>query len=195
MLGVPLSAQAILSFSATLVSMSFIGHIGKHELSAAVLGTSLFNVTGLSILIGLCSAMETLSGQVTRMTPAAGASMSVRLFGCSSVYLSHIRSVSNAHQFDVLVQNFGAKNYGSLGIILQRALLVTAAASILIIAFWTNMSKLLILLGTQPPLQLAKFLICTDEWPYFKDCSHLANCSMQDKMLPSVSWQPGTFRC
>lgn len=63
-LGVPLSAQAILSFSATLVSMSFIGHIGKHELSAAVLGTSLFNVTGLSILIGLCSAMETLSGQV-----------------------------------------------------------------------------------------------------------------------------------
>ena len=60
----PLSAQAILSFSATLVSMSFIGHIGKHELSAAVLGTSLFNVTGLSILIGLCSAMETLSGQV-----------------------------------------------------------------------------------------------------------------------------------
>lgn len=105
-LGVPLSAQAILSFSATLVSMSFIGHIGKHELSAAVLGTSLFNVTGLSILIGLCSAMETLSGQ-----------------------------------------SFGAKNYSSLGIILQRALLVTAAASVLIIAFWTNMGKLLILLG------------------------------------------------
>ena len=63
-LGVPLSAQAILSFSSTLVSMAFIGHIGKHELSAAVLGTSLFNVTGLSILIGLCSAMETLCGQV-----------------------------------------------------------------------------------------------------------------------------------
>lgn len=44
--------------------MAFVGHIGKHELSAAVLGTSLFNVTGLSILIGLCSAMETLCGQV-----------------------------------------------------------------------------------------------------------------------------------
>ncbi len=44
--------------------MAFIGHLGKHELSAAVLGTSLFNVTGLSILIGLCSAMETLCGQV-----------------------------------------------------------------------------------------------------------------------------------
>lgn len=63
-LGVPLSAQAILSFSSTLVSMAFIGHLGKHDLSAAVLGTSLFNVTGLSILIGLCSAMETLCGQV-----------------------------------------------------------------------------------------------------------------------------------
>ena len=44
--------------------MAFVGHLGKHELSAAVLGTSLFNVTGLSILIGLCSAMETLCGQV-----------------------------------------------------------------------------------------------------------------------------------
>ena len=64
LLGVPLSAQAILSFSSTLVSMAFVGHLGKHELSAAVIGTSLFNVTGLSILIGLCSAMETLCGQV-----------------------------------------------------------------------------------------------------------------------------------
>lgn len=45
------------------------------------------------------------------------------------------------------VQSFGAKNYSVLGIILQRALLVTAAASVLIIAFWTQMGKLLILLG------------------------------------------------
>ncbi|DBA65942.1 TPA: hypothetical protein ACH3X2_002966 [Trebouxia sp. C0005] len=106
LLGVPLSAQAILSFSSTLVSMAFIGHLGKHELSAAVLGTSLFNVTGLSILIGLCSAMETLCGQ-----------------------------------------SFGAKNYSNLGIILQRALLVTAAACILVVSFWTQMTQLLVLLG------------------------------------------------
>ena len=45
------------------------------------------------------------------------------------------------------MQSFGAKNYSSLGIILQRALLVTAAASILVIALWTQMGKLLILLG------------------------------------------------
>ena len=45
------------------------------------------------------------------------------------------------------MQSFGAKNYSVLGIILQRALLVTAAASVLIIAFWTQMGKLLILLG------------------------------------------------
>ncbi|DBA93746.1 hypothetical protein WJX82_004690 [Trebouxia sp. C0006] len=106
LLGVPLSAQAILSFSSTLVSMAFIGHLGKHELSAAVLGTSLFNVTGLSILIGLCSAMETLCGQ-----------------------------------------SFGAKNYSNLGIILQRALLVTAAACVLVVSFWTQMTKLLVFLG------------------------------------------------
>lgn len=112
-LGVPLSAQAILSFSSTLVSMAFIGHIGKHELSAAVLGTSLFNVTGLSILIGLCSAMETLCGQ-----------------------------------------SFGAKNYSNLGIILQRALLVTAAACVLIITFWTQLDKLLIILGQDPAISM-----------------------------------------
>lgn len=45
------------------------------------------------------------------------------------------------------VQSFGAKNYSVLGIVLQRALLVTAAASVVIIAFWTQMGKLLILLG------------------------------------------------
>ena len=47
----------------------------------------------------------------------------------------------------MIVQSFGAKNYSSLGVILQRALLVTAAASMLIITFWTQMGKLLILLG------------------------------------------------
>ena len=45
------------------------------------------------------------------------------------------------------MQSFGAKNYSNLGIILQRALLVTAAACVLIITFWTQLDKLLIILG------------------------------------------------
>lgn len=106
----PLSLQAILGFSATLVrgnaqgqysemlktvhkfaflqiSMAFVGHIGKHELSAAVLGTSLFNVTGFSILIGLCSAMETLCGQVWHkgcylVAESLAAKLSLVTLGC-----------------------------------------------------------------------------------------------------------------
>ncbi len=45
------------------------------------------------------------------------------------------------------LQSFGAKNYSNLGIILQRALLVTAAACVLVVSFWTQMTKLLVLLG------------------------------------------------
>lgn len=54
------------------------------------------------------------------------------------------------------MQSFGAKNYSSLGIILQRALLVTAAASILVISFWTQMDRVLILLGNTDGLRIIK---------------------------------------
>ncbi len=51
------------------------------------------------------------------------------------------------------MQSFGAKNYSNLGIILQRALLVTSAACVLVVSFWTQMTKLLVFLGmlTQSP--------------------------------------------
>ena len=121
-----------------MVSMAFIGHLGKHELSAAVLGTSLFNVTGLSILIGLCSAMETLCGQVhtafSCCTPACVLQFRDFLQSC------HLRQPAK-------LQSFGAKNYSNLGIILQRALLVTAAACVLVVTFWTQVDRLLIALG------------------------------------------------
>lgn len=77
-----------------------------------------------------------------------------------------------SHHYDLPVQSFGAKNYSSLGIILQRALLVTAAASVLIIAFWTNMGKLLILLGRHSPVNLAE--VSTLSWQNWKECSRLA---------------------
>jgi MATE family multidrug resistance protein len=41
---------------------SVAGRLGQFELSTIILGTSVFNVTGLSVLIGFSSAMETLSG-------------------------------------------------------------------------------------------------------------------------------------
>ena len=90
--------MSILTFTANIVSLAYVGHLSARALAAAVLGTrcvgqlkaaaaarlrripacqsksqlcacSLYNVTGFSILIGLSSAMETLCGQVT-ISPA-----------------------------------------------------------------------------------------------------------------------------
>ena len=49
--------------------------------------------------------------------------------------------------FRLLLQSFGAKQYSNLGIYLQRALLVSAAAALLIIVMWMQIDKLLVVLG------------------------------------------------
>ena len=74
----PLVCQNILYLSNGLVLIVVVGHSagkkeegggagggggGEKQLAAAVLGTSLFNVTGLSIAIGLSTALETLCAQ------------------------------------------------------------------------------------------------------------------------------------
>lgn len=46
-----------------LISLRFVGGIGAEELAAAALATTLCNVTGLSLSVGLSSAMTTLTGQ------------------------------------------------------------------------------------------------------------------------------------
>ncbi|KAL7527685.1 hypothetical protein ACHAXR_004180 [Thalassiosira sp. AJA248-18] len=46
-----------------LLSLAFVGGIGSKELAAAALATTLCNVTGLSLCIGLSSALITLAGQ------------------------------------------------------------------------------------------------------------------------------------
>eukprot|EP00232_Nephroselmis_pyriformis_P006260 CAMPEP_0182893678 /NCGR_PEP_ID=MMETSP0034_2-20130328/24623_1 /TAXON_ID=156128 /ORGANISM="Nephroselmis pyriformis, Strain CCMP717" /LENGTH=175 /DNA_ID=CAMNT_0025027435 /DNA_START=44 /DNA_END=568 /DNA_ORIENTATION=+ len=40
-----------------------VGRLGALELSVVILGNSVFNITGYSIMIGLASGMETLCGQ------------------------------------------------------------------------------------------------------------------------------------
>ena len=61
----PLVCQNVLYLSNGLVLIVVVGHSagGEKQLAAAVLGTSLFNVTGLSIAIGLSTALETLCAQ------------------------------------------------------------------------------------------------------------------------------------
>lgn len=63
-LALPLAGQNILAYSLSLISVGFIGHLGKYELSVAVLATSLYNLTGNSVIQGMAGGMETLCGQV-----------------------------------------------------------------------------------------------------------------------------------
>lgn len=46
-----------------LISLYFVGQIGSRELAAAALATTLCNVTGMSLSVGLSSAITTLAGQ------------------------------------------------------------------------------------------------------------------------------------
>jgi hypothetical protein len=45
------------------ISLRFVSEIGSEELAAAALATTLWNVTGLSLSVGLSSALTTLAGQ------------------------------------------------------------------------------------------------------------------------------------
>lgn len=49
-MALPLSAASLCSFAVGLVTTGFVGRLGQQELSVSVLGTSIFNVTGLSIV-------------------------------------------------------------------------------------------------------------------------------------------------
>lgn len=46
-----------------LISLRFVGNIGSQELAAAALATTLCNVTGMSLSVGLSFALSTLAGQ------------------------------------------------------------------------------------------------------------------------------------
>ena len=60
---IPSSLASIVYRLPTLISVAFVGRIGADELAAAALATSLCNVTGLSLALGLSSAVTTLTGQ------------------------------------------------------------------------------------------------------------------------------------
>ncbi|KAK9868409.1 hypothetical protein WJX84_004748 [Apatococcus fuscideae] len=62
-LGFPVFAALASNRGLSTISLSFVGKIGSSELAAAGLATSLANVTGDSVLVGISSAMQTLCGQ------------------------------------------------------------------------------------------------------------------------------------
>ncbi|KAK2989156.1 hypothetical protein RJ640_027230 [Escallonia rubra] len=59
----PLVAMNLLWFARISITTSFLGRLGKLELVGGTLGFTFANVTGFSVLNGLCSAMEPVCGQ------------------------------------------------------------------------------------------------------------------------------------
>ena len=60
---VPATLSMLLYKVPWLISLAFVGRIGAKELAAAALATTLCNVTGMSLSVGLSSAMTTLTAQ------------------------------------------------------------------------------------------------------------------------------------
>ncbi|XP_051148798.1 protein DETOXIFICATION 12-like [Andrographis paniculata] len=59
----PLVVVTSLQFVLQIISLMMVGHLGELQLAGASLATSLAGVTGFSFMLGLASALETLSGQ------------------------------------------------------------------------------------------------------------------------------------
>ena len=61
----PLSVFTTFRGLSATMDVIAVGHLSSHDLSSVVLGTSICSVFGMSIMVGLSSAMETLCGQVS----------------------------------------------------------------------------------------------------------------------------------
>ncbi|KAH7650667.1 Multi antimicrobial extrusion protein [Dioscorea alata] len=62
-IGAPMVITTLAQFFVPVVSSMMVGHLGELQLSSAAIATSLTNVTGFSLLLGMASGLETLCGQ------------------------------------------------------------------------------------------------------------------------------------
>jgi multidrug resistance protein, MATE family len=62
-IALPLIAMNLAWFAKTTTTTAFLGRLGELELAAGTLGFTFANVTGFSVLNGLCGAMEPICGQ------------------------------------------------------------------------------------------------------------------------------------
>ena len=58
----PIVLSNVMFMSINLVSMSFVGHISSQALASSVLATTVFTSTGLTVMQGFTSALETICG-------------------------------------------------------------------------------------------------------------------------------------
>jgi MATE family multidrug resistance protein len=59
----PMVAATVSQYLLQIISMMMVGHLGELALASTAIAISLAGVTGFSFLLGLASALETLSGQ------------------------------------------------------------------------------------------------------------------------------------
>ncbi|KAL6539022.1 hypothetical protein OROMI_025348 [Orobanche minor] len=59
----PLTSVTLSFFLLQVISLTMVGHLGKLYLSSTAMAMSLAAVTGFSFLLGMASALETISGQ------------------------------------------------------------------------------------------------------------------------------------
>jgi len=123
-LALPMSADQLLSFSASVISSTVVAGLGSSTLAALFLGRSLVNMTGLSPVLGSVSAVETFSGAAHGVAERSGA--------------GGTGTTTNAR--------------AALGLVLQRALLAAAAISAVAALLWATVATPILtrLLG-QPP--------------------------------------------
>ncbi|XP_049932011.1 protein DETOXIFICATION 12-like isoform X7 [Nymphaea colorata] len=62
-MALPLALVTMVQFLLQAVSLMMVGHLGSLYLSSASISSSLCNVTGYIVLLGMASALETLCGQ------------------------------------------------------------------------------------------------------------------------------------
>lgn len=59
----PLIIVSMLQMAFQIISIMFVGHLGELALSSCSIATSVANVTGFCVMMGMASGMETLCGQ------------------------------------------------------------------------------------------------------------------------------------
>ncbi|KAI4302772.1 hypothetical protein MLD38_038481 [Melastoma candidum] len=62
-MAIPLSEMNLMWFAKVAITTAFLGWLGDLQLAGGTLGFTFANVTGFSVLNGLCSAMEPMCGQ------------------------------------------------------------------------------------------------------------------------------------
>lgn len=100
---------------------------------------------GFSLIIGLTSGCQTQLPQVDLSGEIAHYAQQILHLGFRFIALTSAPNFSICA--DVSLQAFGAKRYAAMGIIAQRAALICLLFSALIILAWTQLERLLLLLG------------------------------------------------